>query len=282
MRRLFDLGCIVELVHTVEAALQALTEAPLPDAILVDHLGVEQTTAALHALHSISAAIRTAVLLNPTEREDLADLRAAGADAHLIKPVRTASLIKVVEALAEGQSLGDRPAPESRQPSPSPSGPSLAALPSPAPQGLSILLADDNEINILLGRTLIAALGHQIDVAQNGQEAVLMAEARLRNGWGYDVILMDLHMPVMDGFAAVEAIRAAEAGTGRRATILALSADNTEPTRRFATAAGVDATLAKPIDSAQLSATFARIAAGELTGDAGPGRAVFSRRSQFS
>ena len=117
---------------------------------------------------------------------------------------------------------------------------------------LDILLADDHDINALLARSLLASLGHTVTRASNGLEAVQLATARMRAGQPFDVIMMDLHMPLLDGFAAIAAIRQREEG-GQRSLILALSADTTEAAERLALARGADRVLVKPVDSTFLA-----------------------------
>ena len=256
MRRLYDLGAMVQLVRTTDDAVHVVEGSEPPDAVLVDHGGAFDAGPALQRLAASRPDLPMAVLLTPGDRAHLGRLRAEGAMAHLIKPVRTASLIKVVEALTAGRPLA---LPAATTPLPAAASPSPIAPHSPEPvdpsepEGLTVLLVDDNDINILLGRTHILALGHALDVARNGQEAVDLAVARLRGGRPYDIVLMDLHMPVMDGFAAIEAIRQAEVGTGLRTRVMALSADNTEATTGYALSAGVDATLVKPISQSDLA-----------------------------
>jgi CheY-like chemotaxis protein len=117
---------------------------------------------------------------------------------------------------------------------------------------LSILVAEDNEINALLTRTLLTKLGHR-PTGVTGGEAAVAAWAQARTaGEPYDLILMDLHMPHVDGLDAARRIRALEAG--RRTPIVALTANAFAEDRSAALEAGMDNFLVKPLDRIQLRA----------------------------
>jgi signal transduction histidine kinase/AmiR/NasT family two-component response regulator len=123
---------------------------------------------------------------------------------------------------------------------------------SEAPAGdiasLKILAAEDNATNQLVLRTVLATFGLEVDVAADGRQAV---EAWSKGG--YDLILMDIQMPVMDGVAATRAIRSAEAADGKpRIPIIALSANAMTHQVKEYLAAGMDMHVAKPIQLAKL------------------------------
>ena len=122
--------------------------------------------------------------------------------------------------------------------------------------GLRILLAEDNPVNALLARELLRRRGHNVDQVATGEEAVAACQ-RAR----FDVVIMDLHMPGLDGIEATRRIRAAEAVSGgRRLPIFALTADAVETGRKACLAAGMDGFLTKPVDPAELDAVLATIA----------------------
>src|SRR5690606_14992973 len=115
---------------------------------------------------------------------------------------------------------------------------------------LSVLLAEDNEINALLARATLTKAGHAVNVVGNGKAAV----DAITGGAGahrYDVVLMDLHMPVMDGLDAIALIRKFEEEKGLPPVpIMVLSADSQEKTRHGVLAHGASGFVTKPLDPA--------------------------------
>ncbi len=128
------------------------------------------------------------------------------------------------------------------QAAPAPAAPPAPAVPAAA-RPLRVLLAEDNLVNQQVARTMLERAGHKVTVAGNGRAAVAAA----REG-AFDLVLMDVQMPEMDGLEATAAIRAAEAGTGRHLPILALTAHAMKGDRERCLAAGMDGYLAKPFD----------------------------------
>jgi signal transduction histidine kinase/ActR/RegA family two-component response regulator len=118
--------------------------------------------------------------------------------------------------------------------------------------GGHVLLVDDHPMNLRLGETLLGLLGCKVDLASSGEEAVQAAAAQV-----YDAILMDLHMPKMDGLAATRAIRALN-GPGGKAPIIAMSADVMPHSVDRCRAAGMVDHLAKPVQMRVLHETLAR------------------------
>jgi CheY-like chemotaxis protein len=107
---------------------------------------------------------------------------------------------------------------------------------------LRILVADDDRVNQHVVARMLEKARHRVDIVVNGRDAV----AALR-GIPYDLVLMDCLMPEMDGFEAARAVRAAEAGTGRRIPIIALTAGAMAEDRERCLAAGMDDYLTKPL-----------------------------------
>jgi CheY-like chemotaxis protein len=107
---------------------------------------------------------------------------------------------------------------------------------------LRVLLAEDNPVNQTLAMRVLERLGHKVQVANNGREAIERAQAG-----EFDLILMDVQMPEMDGLEATTAIRAAEAGTGKHVPIVAMTAHAMKGDREKCLSAGMDGYLAKPI-----------------------------------
>jgi CheY-like chemotaxis protein len=126
--------------------------------------------------------------------------------------------------------------------------PEIATTASPAPPPISplrILVAEDNDVNLLLIHRLLEKGGHTVESVQNGLAALDRA-ARA----AYDVILMDVQMPLMDGLTATRRIRESE--NGRRTPIVALTAHALETERERCLASGMDAVLTKPFDAPSL------------------------------
>jgi PAS domain S-box-containing protein len=127
-----------------------------------------------------------------------------------------------------------------------------ARVSKPAEEGLRILLAEDNPINMLLIRELLRRRGHSVVEVTTGNAAV----KTLQEG-NFDLLLTDIHMPGMDGIEAARAIRAGEARSGRlRTPIVALTADALEDGKRACQDAGMDGFLTKPVDPAELEEMF--------------------------
>ena len=181
-------------------------------------------------------------------RSELAGLKEAGFSGYLIKPVRAASLA----ARLSDDDAFDLAAAEAV------SAPGI----TPSAGGLAILVAEDNEINALLARALLLKMGHQPTVAANGVEAIEFWRAAQAAGTPFDRVLMDVHMPSLDGLEATRRIRALEAETGTaRTPILALTANAFTEDREACYAAGMDGFLVKPLDRESLAAALASGAA---------------------
>ena len=133
-----------------------------------------------------------------------------------------------------------------------------AQRPAPVRQvaSLAVLLAEDNEINQTVARSMLEAAGHRVTVVVDGAQAVASCAAQV-----FDCVLMDCQMPVMDGVEATRRIRAHEAETGRPKTpIIALTANAMRGDRERYLAAGMDGFLAKPFDGSALLAVVAQSA----------------------
>jgi len=234
-RRLARWGATICIAADENTAVEKLAERHW-DAMLVDH-ALSQTMSAIAQLTGINAA-RRIVLIAPPERHRLAALRDAGFTNYLIKPVRAASLAALLRG--EAATIG-----------PADSAP-LIESPQTAPgRSLSILVAEDNEINALLTRALLSKLGHRPAGATGGDAAVAAWRAARANGEPFDLILMDLHMPGLDGLEAARQIRALEAGDGRT-PIVALTANAFAEDREAALSAGMDDFLVKPLQRERL------------------------------
>jgi signal transduction histidine kinase/CheY-like chemotaxis protein len=184
----------------------------------------------------------TVLMLTSGENQgDVARCREAGAAAYLTKPVARADLHKaVIEALG---------------PSAKPRETGYAALPRiPAPRassGLRILLAEDNIVNQRLALRILQKEGHAVVVAANGLETLVeFAKSE------FDVILMDVQMPLMDGFEATAAIRKSEIVTRKHVPVIAMTAHAMSGDRERCLAAGMDDYVSKPIGARALLDTI--------------------------
>jgi signal transduction histidine kinase/CheY-like chemotaxis protein len=237
-RRLQSWGARTRITATAAAA-EDLLAALHWDAVIVD--GAFGRAAAERICRLIGPEVeRKLVLVTPTERADLAALKAAGFDFYLVKPVRTASLAARFGAadFTPGKSV--------LRPPVAASGRSLA-----------ILVAEDNDINALLVRNLLTRLGHRPVMAADGGEATAAFVAARAAGTPFDLVLMDLHMPGINGIEAAGLIRAAESGGARRTPIVALTADAFPENRDACIAAGINGFLTKPLDRERLMAVLA-------------------------
>jgi len=141
----------------------------------------------------------------------------------------------------------------------------VPAEPALPPQ--QVLLCEDNPVNVLVIEAMLEAHGHQVSVAENG--AVGLQRLRERT---FDLVLMDLQMPVMDGHSATRALRRLEAEHGwPRTPVIALTADAFECDARASQDAGCDAHLTKPISQAALLQVLRRYGRHVATGVAGAG-----------
>ncbi|MGY3438681.1 MULTISPECIES: ATP-binding protein [unclassified Marinovum] len=138
-------------------------------------------------------------------------------------------------------------------PSAAPPKPRPAIVPKEAAETLRILVVEDNQINLELTRDMLRGMGHKVDVARNGQLGVKMATAQR-----FDLILMDIAMPKMDGIEATAAIRSSE-GASATVPIVALSANVLPQDRRRFLAAGMQHALTKPLMKKSLVELLANI-----------------------
>jgi signal transduction histidine kinase/DNA-binding response OmpR family regulator len=240
-RRLQRWGARVKIVPDDQVA-GALLPEQLWSAVLVDHaLG----TPASEALARIVAAIpRRIVLVTPALRNELAALKEAGFTGYLIKPVRAASLAArfSTDDAFDLSSAAEPAAPDRPR----------------SDGGLSILVAEDNEINALLARALLVKLGHRPTMTASGAAAIESWLGARAAGTPYDRVLMDLHMPGMDGLEATRRIRTIEAASDApRTPILALTANASAEDREACLAAGMDGFLVKPLERERLAAALA-------------------------
>jgi CheY-like chemotaxis protein len=253
-RRLAQWGAKTCLVPDAAVATALLPERPW-GTVFIDH-ALGATTCADMARASADIA-RRIVLIVPAERHALPALKEAGFTGYLVKPVRAASLAARMSDAhdSDPHDMFDRGGSEV------PEG-GTTAPGQRTRQGLAILVAEDNEINALLARSLLTRLGHRPTLVGNGDAAVEAWRAALAAEAPYDLVLMDVHMPGSDGIAAARHIRAIEAErSARRTPVIALTANALDEDRDACLTAGMDGFLTKPLDRERLAAVLAAASA---------------------
>ena len=176
---------------------------------------------------------------------DGARCRELGGLGYLTKPVRASELrAAIVKLLVKRTEQSAGAAESTLETSPSLRNERVKTL-SP----MNILLAEDNVVNQVLAIRILEQHGHRITLAGNGRKAIEILSERK-----FDVVLMDVQMPEMDGFEATAAIREKEKGTGARIPIIAMTAHAMKDDKQLCLAAGMDQYIAKPIHAADLIA----------------------------
>ncbi|WP_285244673.1 response regulator [Pseudarthrobacter sp. fls2-241-R2A-127] len=192
------------------------------------------------------------IMLTSTMQINGSAIADAGVREWLMKPVRSSEFYNRLVRLMS--TSGQRP-PAQRL-----AGMTSAALREQAASGPShhrhvrgrLLVVEDNDVNQLVARSTVAKFGYAVDVVANGAEAVAAVETT-----PYDAVLMDCHMPVMDGFEATRIIRSRENGSSRL-PIIAMTAGALDGDRERCLTAGMDDYLAKPVDATDLEMILAR------------------------
>jgi CheY-like chemotaxis protein len=210
------------------------------------------------------------ILLTSGDRPgDLARSREQRVDAHLLKPVQQDELLETIYRVmgrSDGVALPTAGAAGKRE---------QAGAPPPTTKPLHVLVAEDNEFNAQLLEHLLGRRGHRVRLATNGREALnLVGEG------GFDLLLLDVHMPELDGFQVAEAVReqervqaeaslpdGARAGVRGHLPIIALTARSRKEDRERCLAAGMDDFLAKPIQATDLWAAIDRVVGAHPAAD---------------
>ena len=163
------------------------------------------------------------IVVRPADRGQLSHFHELGVAGWLVRPLRNSSLVERALLASHGvasREEEDRPAAEGR-----------------------VLIADDNPVNALIARRALESAGFSVTVASTGREAIDLAETVTPG-----LILMDLRMPIMDGYEAMKALRKA----GQTMPIIAISAEIDPEIERRARKAGANGVAAKPLDAEAL------------------------------
>ena len=235
--------------HCAASGAQAIAQvrqaSPGYDAVLVDwQMPGMDGVRTMESIRNIAGRGRLPVLLmaNAYSRGKLDEAApAARADAILSKPMTGTSLYDTLhEVLVERARGGatEHPAAPAK---------ALARL-----DGARVLMAEDNELNQAVARGILEPAGARLDIVGDGAQAVAKLQA---SPAAWDLVLMDIQMPVMDGFQATRQIRGQ---LGLTLPILAITAGVTEPERASYLAAGMDDLICKPVEADQMVATIAR------------------------
>ncbi len=188
---------------------------------------------------------------------ELARCEQLGVAAYLIKPVRRSELLKSLR-----QALGAT-SPQATEPVRADTVPAEERTLIP----LHILVAEDNPVNQMLLKRLLTNRGHSVKIAANGRLALQAIEEQ-----PFDVVFMDVQMPLLDGFEAVAAIRANEESSGAHLTVIAVTAHAMTGDRERCLKAGMDDYLTKPINASQLDDLLHRLVPGASTDSTLAGR----------
>ncbi len=193
------------------------------------------------------SATRIILMTTGDRPGDLTRTRQLGIGANLLKPLQQRELMETILRV-----MGHQGDPEGLPVSP-------VVVRPPAPQRLAgvplrILAAEDNEFNRELLEHMLARLGLSAAMAVNGREALALLERQ-----PFDLLLLDIHMPELDGFGVVEAIRERERTAGGHLPVIALTARSRKEDRELCFQAGMDECLTKPFSAADLRAAMDRV-----------------------
>jgi len=194
------------------------------------------------------------MLTSATRPGDIARCKKLGVAAYLIKPIRRTELLEAMLT-----ALGSRAA------EPSPLRTSTHRSINERRRGVRILLVEDNAVNQTVALRLLTKHGHRVVVAGNGREALLALERAPADG--FDLVLMDVQMPEMDGFEATAAIREREKATRSRVPIVAMTAHVMKGDRERCLAAGMDDYISKPIQAKALLDLVERLTGSPAASD---------------
>lgn len=235
------LGATVRAVSSGEDAISEMKKTPF-DLLLVDAQmpGTDGFAVARYA-RRLPRPPEIVMMLGAAElHSDAGECRRLGVRHYVVKPVNESELANALYRAFhcfEQETVTAAPAPQREV------------------RALNVLLAEDNAVNQKLATRLLQKMGHQVTLAANGEEAV-----RAHSAARFDVILMDVQMPEMNGFEATERIREREKITGEHVPIVALTAHAIQGDRERCLEAGMDDYLSKPLNSSALTEKLENVA----------------------
>ncbi len=201
---------------------------------------------------SLHREVPVILLTSASRTGDSARCRRLGVFAHLMKPVKQSSLLDAIATAVVGGLVADKLRPQTDRDDDDAAGEQRI---------LRVLLAEDNAVNQKFAVRVLQKRGHGVEVAGNGVEAVAAWEKE-----SFDVVLMDVQMPEMDGFEATATIRRSEADSGTRTPIVAMTAHAMKGDRERCLEAGMDGYVTKPVKASTLFAEIQRVLAEENKG----------------
>ncbi len=227
----------------LEAMAKAYKEGRHFDLIITDCMMPEMDGFELAERISKDACLTTTTVIMLTsagERGDAARCLKLGISAYLLKPIRQSELLFTISKV-----LSEPTSPSAQ--------PSLITRHSirESKRRLHILLAEDNAVNQKLATRMLERMGHTVIVASNGKKVLESLE-----GEKFDLVLMDVQMPEMDGFQATRAIRDLEKATGEHLPIMAMTAYAMKGDKEKCLESGMDGYVAKPINAQELFDTI--------------------------
>ncbi len=225
--------CLLHASRAGDPYCLILTDMHMPDADGFDFIG------RVRAEEGVSAPT-IMMLTSAGHRRDVARCKKLHVEAYLLKPVRESELREAVARLV-GSAVQERRALHVLETK------TLDVLEPNLGEGLDILVAEDNLVNQKLALRLLQKRGHRVALAKDGTEVLALLESLT-----FDLILMDVQMPRMDGVEAALEIRRREEVTGEHVPIFAVTANAMKGDREHYLASGMDGYLAKPISPAEL------------------------------
>ncbi len=183
------------------------------------------------------------MLSSSGKQEDIRRCRDLGVAAYLTKPVQQSALLNAIVTAMDGPPAAVIPQPRAAQ---------SISYPGRAP--VRVLLADDNAVNRKLALRILEKRQYVVETASSGREVLLALDKQ-----AFDIVLMDVQMPELDGLEATAAIRKKEKSTGKRVPIVAVTAHAMKGDRERCLGSGMDGYIAKPIQARELYAEIERL-----------------------